>query len=418
LFNRSYSLSRELLSLRVPSCCWVATAGLLALWSVGTIAQAASWFFQPAVAIGTGYEENAGLDEEDSVNTSSYNVGVSARGGRSTGRSQVIGTLAASFTRYPGNEELDENNLLGDVSFTFLPTERDLLSLDLSIDRDTSRSSELTTTGNISGNVPRLALGIGASWQHLLTERSAFGVRYGRSGTSFDNNLSGLVNSQQDDIETFYSYQLTERLTFQGALNASFYNPTNDQSYKGYVAGLGMTYEYSETLRGGLGLGWERIDRNTDLDTATNGSAASGLVYDFTLSKVFERDRSGLTRSGLDLSLSRGTVPTGSGEPVLQESLNVGYSYWVSPRLRATIPLGVYRNQSISFGDAEEDEERRIFFVTEPSLSWRVTENVVLTASYRYQYQRFEEADRTADSNAFFLSLSYVWPSEIRGRSL
>lgn len=406
LLNPYRSFCRHSLRSRLPSGSRFGAVALLVLWSIATVATGSSWFFQPAISVGGSYEENVDLTEEDPISTTGYNLAVSVRGGRVTERTQTVGSLNASFDRFSGDEQLDSNNYSGTVAFAYLATELDRLSLNLDIVRDTSRSSELTTTGNITGNVPRFALGISAAWARQLTERSTFSLGYGRSGARFDSNLSGLVDSTEDDINATYSYQLTERLGLSGALGATFYNPEDDQSYKGFDASLGTSYAFSETLAGNLNIGWQRLIRSTDVAGGSSEGSASGFVYGFSLSKTFER-------SSVGLSLSRSVVPTGSGELLAQESLSLGYRYQFSPRFSANFPLAIFENKTISFGDAGSNDEKRIFFTTEPSLNWRVTEDIVLSASYRYQYERLEEAGTTADSNAVFLTLSYVWPTEI-----
>lgn len=411
MFNPKHFFFREALNLRVTSRCLARVAALLALWSIATVAIGANWFFQPAGSVGAGYEDNADLTDEDPIDTTSYELEASARGGRLTERSQVVGNLSASFQRYPGNKRLDSDNLSATLSSAFLPTELDRLSLDLSFDHDTSRRSELTTTGNIIENVPRSTISIGPAWQRRLTERSTVGLGYIYSKERFDSNVSGLVGSEQDDIDAFYTYQLTERLALRGTLGAVSYDPDDDESYKGYGTSLGLDYAISETLGGNLEVGWQRIDSETDTGVETIDGTASGLAYDFNLSKDF-------SRSSLSLSVSRSAVPTGSGEPLVQERLGLGYAYKFSPRLSVTVPAVIFRNERISFGGGSaQEDERRIFFTTQPRLKWRVTEDLVLSASYRYRYERFEEAGTSADSNAVFLSLSYVWPTENPGLS-
>jgi hypothetical protein len=85
---------------------------------------------------------------------------------------------------------------------------------------------------------------------------------------------------------------------------------------------------------------------------------------------------------------------------------------------RASKPLRIVYSR-LPYSQANKEDGRPVSPTRRKGLGveFRVTENVVVTASYRYQYQRFEEADTTADSNSFFLSLSYVWPTEIRGLS-
>jgi opacity protein-like surface antigen len=378
---------------------------------VAPLAQGASWYFQPAITVGASYEQNADLtdeEDEDPIDATGYELEALARGGRLTERSQIVGSLRAAFQRYPGNEQLDTENLSFALSSAFLATELDRLSLDLGFDRDTSRTSELTTTGNITENVPRYAIRIGPAWERRLTERSTLGLRYNYSQTRFDSNESDLVDSEQNDIDASYSYQLTEQLGVRGALGATSYEPDDEGSYKGYDASLGFGYLFSETLRGNFDIGWQQIDSDPEAGEETTGGTASGIVYSLGLSKAFER-------SSLSLSVSRSAVPTGSGEPVVQESLSLGYAYQFSPRVSFSVPLSFFRNKTISFGDVEEDEETRIFFSTGPGVNWRVTEDIVLRASYQYQYQRYEEEDRSADGNAVFLSLSYVWPTEVPG---
>ncbi len=236
-------------------------------------------------------------------------------------------------------------------------------------------------------------------------------MEYAHTRVRFESNLSGLINYDQDDIDVFYGYQLTERLALSGSLGATSYDPDDVESYKGYDASLGLNYSISETLTGDLNVGLQRIDSETDLGVETTSRSASGIVYGFDLSKQFER-------SNLSLAFSRGAVPTGSAEPLLQERLSLGYGYQFSPRLSVTVPAAIFRNESISFGGGGgQDKERRIFFTMGPGLNWRVTEDLVLSASYRYRYQRFEQAGTSADSNAVFLSLSYAWPTEFAGLS-
>lgn len=383
---------------------------LLTVTLIPSAATAASWFFQPGFTVGAGYEENADLEEQNPINTSRYDVDLFARGGWLSERLQTVGYLRAFSRRYPGNETLDSDNLSASLDFGVLATERDRLSLGLRFDRDTSRLSELTTTGNITENVPRNAVAVRPEWQRQLTERSVMGIAYEYTQVRFDSNTSGLVDYDQDDIDAYYGYQLTERLGFRGTISLVLYEPDNDESYEGYDATLGLNYAFSETLVGNLFLGPQWITSQTDFEAETEEKTESGLLYGFDLSKQ-------LDRSGIVFSLRRGAVPTGSGEPLLQESLSVDYSYRFSPLVSLSLPLEVFRNEQYAFGDAAADADTRLFWSTEPTLTWRLTEDLILRASYRYQYQRYENAGDAADGNAFFLSLSYVLPTELSASS-
>jgi hypothetical protein len=174
---------------------------------------------------------------------------------------------------------------------------------------------------------------------------------------------------------------------------------------------LGLNYKITETLAGDIFVGPQRIDSKTDLGTETTTKTASGTSYGVELSKQFER-------SNLYLSVNRGAVPTGSGEPLLQERLGLGYRHQFSPRLSISVPFAIFRNETIRFGDGGgQGADRRVFFSALPELNWRVTEDLALGVSYRYRYERFENSGTSADSNAVFVSLFYAWPTEIPGLS-
>ena len=391
---------------------------MVTLWCVPNATMGADWFFQPAVTVGAGYEGNANLTEQDPIDSMRYDLDVSALAGRRTERSQIAFGVRGYTLRYPGNDTLDSDDLSARLAAAYRLSELDFVSFDASYDRTTSRTSELTTTGNIQGNAPLNTYTLRPSWRRRLTERSDIGLSYAYTSARYEGNSTGLVNYDQQEVDASYGYLLTERASFVGTLTATFYNPqaptslqpllgqipSVSQSYSGYAATLGLTYAISETLTGEVFIGPQQIRRDTSIGQASAQGTSNGATYGIRLAKQFER-------STLRLGLESGAVPTGSGEPLAQDKLSLDFSYELTPRLRVTVPASLYRNETINFG-GPGGKDRRIFLQTEPRLSWRISEDLYLKASYRYQYQRYEQSGATADSNAVFLSLSYVWPTE------
>lgn len=382
-------------------------AKLFGVWSISTIALGGTWFFQPTEArLGTSFEQNANLTREDPIDALGYEVEAQARGGYFGQRFQIFGRLGAFVERYPGNEELDSENLFMGLRSAFSATELDQLGLDVLFTRDTSRFSELTTTGNIIGNVPRNEIRISPRWQRRLTERSSIGVEYQYTKTSFSQDSSDLVDSEQQDIGASYSYQVSERLTLGAQFGATSFDPDNDESFTGYDLWSGMDYAFSETLRGKLAIGWGQVDSDTGVGAEQTSTTTAGALYGFSLTKIDERSR-------FSLSVSRNAVPTGSGEPLVQENVSLGYGYQVSPRLGVAIPISVFRNQTLDIGSADRDDETRIYFTMEPQLTWRVAERLLLNLAYRYQYEYLDTRGTSTEGNSVFLSLSYSWPRPI-----
>jgi len=378
----------------------------------------AAWFFQPSATMGLGYEENPNLTQSDRINSMRYHIAASALGGGRTERSQILFGLKADALRYPGNGSLNSDDLSARVDAAYRLTELDFVDLQGTYDRTTSQTSELTTTGNIQGNVPLNTYTLRPSWTHQLTERASVSLGYAYTSARYQQNSTNLINYNQQEIRASLGYRLTERATFDGSLTTVFYNPrksgsvepgaasssTNAQSYTGYAATLGLSYAISETLAARVFVGPEQIKSESN-DGQTGGQGTSmSATYGISLSRQFER-------SELDLALESGAVPTGGGQPLSQNKLTVSYSYALTPMLRITIPASFYRNETLDLGDTSTTGQR-IFLETEPRLSWRLSPDLYLRASYRYQYQRYQQSGETADSHAVFLSLSYVWPTE------
>ena len=370
--------------------------------------EGAQWYLLPAVTARLGYENNIDLDADDPVDSSRLDLEVLLRGGRTSERTRINGIFQAAARRYLDAGSFDSDDFSAGLDASHLVSELDELGIGLALTRDTSLVSELETTGNIRGNVPRLQAAVSPYWQRRLSERSTLGVSLGYTNVTYDENDFDLVDYQQSEVEGAYSYRLTERLTLNGTLGAVSYEPADDESYVSYSASLGAAYALSETMTLGLFVGPQIVRSSGDGDGA-NGSdnESSGAIYGIDVRKEFER-------GALGLQLRHGAVPTGEGEPLMQQSLSLGFDYRVSPRISFALPFSIYRNENIDIGGSS-GLDRRVFFSIEPSMLWRITEDVVLTAAYRYRYQDEDETG-AVDSDAIFVSLSYVWPGQGFGR--
>jgi opacity protein-like surface antigen len=362
-------------------------------------AEGAQWFLLPAVTARLGYETNIDLQKDDPIDSSRLDLEVMLRGGRVSERARLTGLFQAAARRYLQDDSFDSDDFSAGLNASYLVTELDELGIDLKLARDTSLISELATTGNIRGNVPRLRAAVSPYWQRRLSERSTLGLSLGYSNVTYDDNDFDLVDYEQTEAEGTYSFRLSERLTLNGTLGAVSYESDDDESYVSYSASLGAAYAVSETMTVGFFVGPELVRSSGDGDDGDDES--SGAIYGIDVRKEFERGAFGL-------QLRRGAVPTGEGKPLLQESLSLDFDYRLSPRISFALPASIYRNEDTGI-DSGSDFDRRIFFSTEPSLRWRVTQDVVLIAAYRYRYQD-EDATGATDSNAVFVSLSYIWP--------
>ena len=266
--------------------------------------------------------------------------------------------------------------------------------------RDNNRLSELTTTGNILGNVARTSYALRSSWKRRLTETNSVSLEYSYTSSRYAENRTGLTNYEQQTLGVSYDHQLTELCSFGGNVTATFYRPDDPGSSDTYQAVLGVSCEISETLGGGFFIGPLHIESEGDMTSTASPGTATDSSYGVRLRKEF-------ARSILNVELERGPVPSSAGELLLQDRLSVEFAFPMSASVSVGIPASLYRNKAVDSGNASQEGDR-IFFQSEPALIWRVTENIALRVAYRYRSQRYKDSGEVADSNAVFLSLSYM----------
>ena len=94
-------------------------------------------------------------------------------------------TLLATH-QYAGVEDLDYNEALFGVDAS-LRHDLDTFGLDASLLRDSSRTSELDTTGSVDTSIPRIRAYISPSWSRQLSETSQLQLNYAYTDVDYEN---------------------------------------------------------------------------------------------------------------------------------------------------------------------------------------------------------------------------------------
>ncbi len=83
-----------------------------------------------------------------------------------------------------------------------------------------------------------------------------------------------------------------------------------------------------------------------------------------------------------------------------------------SERLTFLFDTVVFRNETNNNSFNRINDEERTYLSVDPRLRWRLTRWWDIIGAYRYRYQKYDERDDSASSNAVFLTVSYRWPRE------
>ena len=375
-----------------------------------TTAAAEKWYWEPVFRARTGYDDNIRLVTSDEQSAFNTHLSGDARFGFRTEVSDVKFQTLLATHQYAGVSDLDYNEALFGMDAS-LRRDLDTFGLDASIHRDSSRTSELDTTGSVRTSIPRIRGFINPSWGRQLSETSLLQLNYAYTDVDYDNKSSTAFSSGTS--LTDYRYQtadiglirkLSEKTDLQATLLGSRYKASDIYS-KSETIGVqvGLSRQFSETLSASVALGLNYIDtfyinskgkRDEDNDVAP--------LVAISFDKVWER-------MSLNGSVSTSEVPGGEGRLLSSNRVELGFKRKLTERLNFALDSAYYNNETA--GGVKNRGDKRTYFSIEPRLSWQASRWWTLSGSYRYRTQEYTETNNgEADSNALYLSVQYVWP--------
>ncbi len=373
-------------------------------------AHAEKWYFEPTINLRLGYDDNVRFTTQFEESAFSSFLNADTRFGFRTEVSDVKFGVALDARRYEGQSDLntDDQSISMDAAYR---AELNKFQLETDFKRDSTRTSELLTTGFVSETFRRNALSLHPSWQRTLNERTSLQLGYSYSDIDYDDKAirRGFVDYRYDVADLGVVYNLSEKTNFQASLGMAKYEADNIFSEStSYWIQLGLIYQFTERLSGTALIG----PRHTDFDFQDRfgqkeSSSDDGFIMDLSIAKKYET----YTIEG---GLSSSQTPSGSGTLLRTYNAKLKLHGALSERLNYSVGANFNRNESTSGFRNNQDRDYVVF---EPRISWRATRWWKLTGSYRYRWQDRSGSDsETAVSNAIFINLHYVWPRESLSR--
>ena len=371
---------------------------------------AEKWYREPVFNARTGYDDNIRLETDDPESAFNSQLTADARFGFRTEVSDVKFQTRLATYQYNGLSDLDYNEALFGVDSS-LRHDLDTFGINANLLRDSSRTSELETTGSVETSIPRIKTYISPNWSRQLSERSLLQLSYAHTDVDYQNKSrtatssgTNLIDYRYDSASIGLIHKLSERTDLQTTLIGSRYKASGVYS-KSETIGfqVGLTRRFSETLNASVALGLNHID-TFFINAASEKDEESDIapLISISFDKKWER-------TSLNGSLSSSASPGGDGRMLSRNSVSLGFNHKFTERLNFALDTVYTRNETA--GGVKNSGDTRTYYSIEPKLSWRASRWWTISGSYRYRAQEYTETDGgVADSNAVYLNVEYVWP--------
>ncbi|MEO1574640.1 MAG: hypothetical protein AAFU65_06720, partial [Pseudomonadota bacterium] len=142
------------------------------------------------------------------------------------------------------------------------------------------------------------------------------------------------------------------------------------------------------------------VEPCTDQPDFETSATSSGLIASSELTYRGER----FTHS---LRVERSVSPVGLGFLVETDRLNGSVAYDFSPRLSGMFQLIYLDSTAIAEEDLDNANFDRTFSSVDLRLNWRVAQNWSLSPGVRFRSQETQFSNLDADSQLFYVNLSY-----------
>jgi hypothetical protein len=376
-------------------------------------ARAAEWYLESELGQLFSYEENIGLDEDDTEGgqVSGFNS-TSSIGLTAGGRTPVLDISLASlfnFTLFPTQSELNSN----DQYITLTGTrqgERWTAALTGQFIRDTTRSSDVEDSGNfILANKRREFYSIGPELSYKLTSTHQVSFSAYYNYNHYDTRE--IPDSANIGGQAGWAHNLSPRTQATANVYASKINSNdtvegNDNS-KYYTLLVGANHQFLPNLKAGLAVG-PNIAQTDVVETQDGTRRSESEVtpgYSFAADVTYALEERLSFLGNFSRALTQSTT-TGT----LNEDTRVGIaaSYQLFPNLFFDLPLTYVHREPVGDEAEDEEDEARDYAAVEPTLRWRLAPDWDFRLGYGFQWQQRD--DSSGFGNAVFAFLTYRLP--------
>lgn len=351
-----------------------------------------------------------------------------------TERSQLGTTARLDVSEYSRHSEFDTTNQHYEVFAETMPSERYQLSFSGSYKDDYTFVEALEESGIIADRSRRKRYTLEPGTAFSLSPRDSLRLFYTFRQIDYasdrynDTQVNGAgltwAHEMADERTTVLATVSASQVVFESDDELWFttggnvaQRRTEDVTQETLRLWLGLEHAWSETVDAALQVGGHYTEsefaefQGQRLLRVGSGFAVvpfyevehnydSGFIVDGSLNWRSER-------TTLSLNVNRDVSESTLGENITRDRVRVGSGYRFSERWRGRFSAAYY--QSETDGLVGNEDERRTYALN-PSMSYRLAEEVSLSLGYRYTWTEDRDDDDRDERNRVFAQISMAWP--------
>lgn len=386
----------------------------LLLTSAPLVVYAAEWYMEPALSLSGIYDDNRFLDPDDEEAVLSGTVSPLVTFGRRTptldlrgaGRLDAIFSDSdrdpdriEGFARVLTDYQTQKSNWLTDATYRRDTTlRRDIRDPAFAAvappDTQDLQDPDLGLIPNVE--IPRNRVGIGTSVDWAMSERTALELAYRFIYIFYEDEeekeLAGLADNRTHIVTPSIAYRVSQVDTLRFLVRYQRFDDEEDASFDNITGGIEIDHLFSPTLQGSLFAGATYTKGDDDQDDTSFAANAE-------VEKSFEKS---VLRGFFRYDIQ----PTSRGDALQRAQLDIQWTGDISPRWAYNIATRAFRNENLD--DAETSNDR-YYVQFDPSLTWQFSRAAFIEIGYRLRWEKRDDLDDAALSNAGLISFIYEW---------
>jgi len=377
----------------------------------GVEVRAAEWRIEPALRVAAEFDDNADLsiftDEEQDI--SGYVADVSARFAYTSPVTSFFATPRFVSRNY-GEEDFDSDDQFLRANFR-RDFRSSMFGIGFNYGRELARTGERADAADLEVEDPddipvddsgrvfirgrRERIEVAPRYSFSLSEKSSLGIGVRHTDTSYDEELSGILNDYTDT-----SSNLTYRRAWSSRNTAIVMG-----TYREYESDCPTCFDKSTGY--GLSFGYEsRLSETTTLSAvvgAENTELESGIEEVNPIVNVSLSRR--MKTINLFAQYRRVISGGGGGSLASRDIINLNFRRQLNDRMTAGLGVRAYSTNALKEGPVTFDE--RDYVQLRALFIWKLNETVSFDVEYRYTIINRERLGESANSNNVLLWLSW-----------
>ncbi|HQJ08291.1 MAG TPA: hypothetical protein PLF54_04755 [Deltaproteobacteria bacterium] len=370
---------------------------------------AAEITFVPMLSLREEYNDNVLFDSTNGDEIDDWITTVSP-GARLTGRTENLdASLQTRFDilKYSRTDDLDETDQDYSGSATCEITERLRASAQARMIEDSRSDRDIETTGLVLGTEKRHRRQFGTSADYAVSEKAVATLSYSYYKETFDDPEFDDSTGQDANLGINCNLGSLVALT-TSRLNVGYaLYKFPDTRITSYSMTIGASKQFNDY-----------ISLSADIGQSLTRSTFETTYWIFTYE---ERGKERGTIGNLALTyadeLTKGTITlyrnisalSGDTGTVRRTSVRLDVTRRFTYEFRGRLTAEIYKNRAVRGELASEDVDEQTLRV-QPTLTYSLTNDLTLNASYRYTRLKDYEEDKKNVQNLYYLVMSWQYP--------